>query len=154
MTGCLPHLLVLNKKDLVPRREHSRIAEALQKSDPSLSSVIFTNSKSSSCKGLKKVGSSNEGRPLSFCTFTCVDVEPFFNSSIIHEQFVAICFRNCVLVVEECLLHQYLHVFLRDKTSQEARTKKRDSCVHPVNCAVNVRNVCKSCNDRSCTHAW
>jgi hypothetical protein len=56
LTGNLPHILVLNKEDLVRNSEKQRIADLVKKSDPHLTDVIFTNCKDDRNVGLKKVG--------------------------------------------------------------------------------------------------
>ena len=58
--GNKPHILVLNKKDLVFHRqnsvaEESDVKQKIQFLEPSLSEVIFTNCKDGSCKGLHSV---------------------------------------------------------------------------------------------------
>ena len=60
ITGGKPHILVLNKKDLVFDRKHSErhqeeIKQKILDIEPTLSDVIFTNCKDIKCKGLQSV---------------------------------------------------------------------------------------------------
>lgn len=54
ISGIRPHLLVLNKKDLVHRADRSRIQSRL-KSEQNLDQVIFTNCKEQKCDGVRKI---------------------------------------------------------------------------------------------------
>ena len=56
LAGNLPHILVLNKEDLVDNSEKVRIKKLLRKTDKYLSDVIFTNCKQRNNFGLSKVG--------------------------------------------------------------------------------------------------
>ena len=58
IVGNKPHILVLNKKDLVFDKKsdkHEEIREKILKREQNLSDVIFTNCKDSKCKGLHSV---------------------------------------------------------------------------------------------------
>lgn len=56
LTSAKPNILVLNKKDLLDRRQQSKIMEKLQKdSDNIAQNIIFTNCKHQQCDGVKKV---------------------------------------------------------------------------------------------------
>jgi len=55
LAGNLPHILVLNKEDLVDNSEKVRIKKLLRKTDKYLSDVIFTNCKQRNNFGLSKV---------------------------------------------------------------------------------------------------
>ena len=49
-----PHILILNKADLIPAESRELIKSAL-KTQQEIDNVIFTNSKKESCPGLKAV---------------------------------------------------------------------------------------------------
>ena len=62
ITGNRPHILVLNKKDLVFGRSKTKggyheeeVKERIKDADPSISEVIFTNCKNIRCAGLQSV---------------------------------------------------------------------------------------------------
>ena len=55
ITGHLPHVLVLNKRDLIPPKQQKVVEAAVRRHDPDLSKVIFTNCKDSRDRGLRKV---------------------------------------------------------------------------------------------------
>lgn len=54
VTGLKPHILVLNKKDLINRTWYSSIAHQL-KEDERLEHVLFTNCKDQSCAGIRRL---------------------------------------------------------------------------------------------------
>jgi len=55
ISGARPHVLVLNKEDLVPKKNRDQIVEQIKMSDPLVSKVIFTNGKYGGCTGMKSV---------------------------------------------------------------------------------------------------
>lgn len=56
ITGRLPHLLVLNKSDLVPKRDWNEITQELKARSPHIYDVVYTNCKQAqSCPGVKSV---------------------------------------------------------------------------------------------------
>ncbi len=55
VTGYLPHILVLNKRDRVGASDAASTTRAIRRSDRDLSQVVYTNAKDNSCRGVKKV---------------------------------------------------------------------------------------------------
>lgn len=56
VSGVKPHILVLNKKDLVDRRLHSKILGKVKEGDgPEKDNVLLTNCKNQKCDGVRKV---------------------------------------------------------------------------------------------------
>jgi len=55
ISGVRPHILVLNKEDLVPREGRSEVAAKLKEIDPVISKVIFSNGKYGGCRGMKAI---------------------------------------------------------------------------------------------------
>ncbi|XP_053699119.1 mitochondrial GTPase 1 [Sabethes cyaneus] len=55
ISGVKPHILVLNKKDMIERRAQKRIAERLLQEESHANRVLFTNCKDQSCDGIRKV---------------------------------------------------------------------------------------------------
>jgi len=55
LAGNLPHILVLNKEDMIDGAEKGRIKKLLRKTDKYLSDVIFTNCKDQHNQGLAKI---------------------------------------------------------------------------------------------------
>merc|ERR1711935_812409 len=53
--GARPSILVLNKSDLFPPDERKRVKELLQKDDPNISAVFYTNLKDRKCKDTSKI---------------------------------------------------------------------------------------------------
>ena len=53
ISGLKPHILVLNKKDLIDKKYHSRIVERLKQQDNP--NVLLTNCRDQQCTGIKKV---------------------------------------------------------------------------------------------------
>jgi len=51
----LPHILVLNKRDLICPSEEKSIEAQVRKADPSITKVIFTNCKKAHCEGMNSV---------------------------------------------------------------------------------------------------
>lgn len=61
-----PHILILNKADLIPSETRNSIKSAL-KSQQEIQNVIFTSSKNESCPGLRAVS-------------TCLKYHPFLDT--------------------------------------------------------------------------
>ena len=56
MVGIKPHILILNKSDLIRSKEKSRIMELMEQQTYIENSVtLFTNSKNSKCQGIRDV---------------------------------------------------------------------------------------------------
>uniref|UniRef100_A0A182YI51 Mitochondrial GTPase 1 n=1 Tax=Anopheles stephensi TaxID=30069 RepID=A0A182YI51_ANOST len=55
ISGIKPHILVLNKSDLIERQLESKIIDRLQQESNDPMHVLFTNCKSQSCRGLRKL---------------------------------------------------------------------------------------------------
>lgn len=53
--GWKPHILVLNKKDLIDNRDYRRIQEDLRRHEEHLEHVLFTNCKDQRCPGIKRL---------------------------------------------------------------------------------------------------
>lgn len=54
VSGLKPHILVLNKKDLIDNRSQSKIAEQIKR-DEGIDHVVFTNCKDQQCTGIKSL---------------------------------------------------------------------------------------------------
>lgn len=52
LTGAKPHILVLNKKDLIKKSLTPKIKDKL-KAEQSIENIVFTNAKDEHCRGLK-----------------------------------------------------------------------------------------------------
>ncbi|XP_058063685.1 mitochondrial GTPase 1 [Anopheles bellator] len=55
ISGIKPHILVLNKKDLIERRMEGPIRERLRQQDCEATHILFTNCKNQSCSGVRKL---------------------------------------------------------------------------------------------------
>eukprot|EP00094_Tigriopus_californicus_P013021 TCALIF_12591-PA protein Name:"Similar to mtg1 Mitochondrial ribosome-associated GTPase 1 (Ictalurus punctatus)" AED:0.14 eAED:0.14 QI:0/0.75/0.6/1/1/1/5/0/342 len=56
LTGRLPHMLVLNKSDLVPGQDFDEITEELKARHPHLNDVVYTNCRQAgNCPGVKSI---------------------------------------------------------------------------------------------------
>eukprot|EP00088_Acartia_fossae_P019649 TRINITY_DN21480_c0_g1_i4.p1 TRINITY_DN21480_c0_g1~~TRINITY_DN21480_c0_g1_i4.p1 ORF type:complete len:331 (+),score=37.08 TRINITY_DN21480_c0_g1_i4:60-1052(+) len=55
VSGARPHMLVLNKQDLVPKHNRKQIIEKIKDEDPMISDVIFTNGNHSHCAGVRSL---------------------------------------------------------------------------------------------------
>ncbi|XP_053663511.1 mitochondrial GTPase 1 [Anopheles marshallii] len=55
ISGIKPHILVLNKRDLIEKQLESKIIDRLKQESRDPSHVLFTNCKSQSCRGLRKL---------------------------------------------------------------------------------------------------
>jgi len=53
ISGVKPHILVLNKEDLVPKQNREEIIQKIKESDPIISEVMFANASSGECPSLK-----------------------------------------------------------------------------------------------------
>lgn len=86
LVGAKPHILVLNKKDLVfeksskNNKQQQDFKESIMEKEPNLSDVIFTNCTDSHCKGLKSV--SETVAKLIFIAKTCASA--FFIALLIQ----------------------------------------------------------------------
>uniref|UniRef100_A0A182UDV2 Mitochondrial GTPase 1 n=1 Tax=Anopheles melas TaxID=34690 RepID=A0A182UDV2_9DIPT len=55
ISGIKPHILVLNKSDLIEKHFEGKIIERLQQENQDTMHVLFTNCKNQSCRGLRKL---------------------------------------------------------------------------------------------------
>ncbi|XP_058443339.1 mitochondrial GTPase 1 isoform X2 [Malaya genurostris] len=55
ISGVKPHVLVLNKKDMIERRSQRAIVDRLLREENDSKHVLFTNCKDQSCDGIRKV---------------------------------------------------------------------------------------------------
>nr|ALS04218.1 mitochondrial GTPase 1 [Acartia pacifica] len=55
VSGVKPHLLVLNKEDLVPKADRKLIIKKIKEADPIVSDIVFTNGNDFGCKGVKSI---------------------------------------------------------------------------------------------------
>uniref|UniRef100_A0A182JJX0 Mitochondrial GTPase 1 n=1 Tax=Anopheles atroparvus TaxID=41427 RepID=A0A182JJX0_ANOAO len=55
ISGAKPHILVLNKRDLIDKRTEGSITKRLQQEDYEAKHTLFTNCKSQNCSGLRKL---------------------------------------------------------------------------------------------------
>jgi len=53
ISGVKPHILILNKEDLVPKQNREQIIKKIKESDPIISEVMFANASSGQCPTLK-----------------------------------------------------------------------------------------------------
>lgn len=53
ISGVKPHILILNKEDLVPKQNREQIIQKIKESDPIISEVMFANASSGHCPTLK-----------------------------------------------------------------------------------------------------
>jgi len=55
ITGVRPHILLLNKKDMVSEDTRDQVEAAVREADPAISKVIYTNCKEGRCPGVQQV---------------------------------------------------------------------------------------------------
>ncbi|XP_035791798.1 mitochondrial GTPase 1-like [Anopheles albimanus] len=55
ISGIKPHILVLNKHDLIERRTADAVLQRLKQQDGETENIIFTNCKNQNCSGVRKV---------------------------------------------------------------------------------------------------
>uniref|UniRef100_A0A2M4BVS2 Mitochondrial GTPase 1 n=1 Tax=Anopheles marajoara TaxID=58244 RepID=A0A2M4BVS2_9DIPT len=55
ISGIKPHILVLNKQDLIERRTADAVLQRLRQQDGETEHIIFTNCKNQNCSGVRKV---------------------------------------------------------------------------------------------------
>ncbi|ETN63266.1 mitochondrial GTPase 1 [Anopheles darlingi] len=55
VSGIKPHILVLNKQDLIERRTADAILQRLRQQDGETENIIFTNCKNQNCSGVRRV---------------------------------------------------------------------------------------------------
>jgi len=55
ITGVRPHILVLNKEDLIPKEGRKEIVQKIKESDPVISKVIFTSGRHGGCRGIRSI---------------------------------------------------------------------------------------------------
>ncbi|XP_023339426.1 mitochondrial GTPase 1 [Eurytemora carolleeae] len=55
ISGARPHILVLNKEDLIPAKNRAEIIDKIKAVDPVISEVVFTQARNSLCKGMKSI---------------------------------------------------------------------------------------------------
>jgi mitochondrial GTPase 1 len=53
--GLKPHILVFNKKDLITKRDQTKIIDRVKAEDTTIQHVIFTNCKDQKCDGVRKL---------------------------------------------------------------------------------------------------
>jgi len=55
ISGVRPHILVLNKEDLIPKEERPKVIQKLKERDNVVTDVLFTNAGHQGCKGMRKL---------------------------------------------------------------------------------------------------
>lgn len=55
ISGIKPHILVLNKKDLIEKNNYPKIIDKIKQEDSDISNVVFTNCKDQKCDGIRKL---------------------------------------------------------------------------------------------------
>ncbi|XP_055624404.1 mitochondrial GTPase 1 [Toxorhynchites rutilus septentrionalis] len=77
VSGVKPHILVLNKKDLIEKRLQSKIVERFQQRNDDTKHVLFTNCKNQSCDGIRNVMPLAQDLILNTNRFNRVDQKEF-----------------------------------------------------------------------------